>query len=191
MRLKEKLYDLITGVGINILDRIFPEYFGKEPLAPTDRHIEYPWAIRNLPKPPCEVLDIGCIGMFPLLLKAIGYSVKGFDIRTHPLESRFAFYQVDITNTRHWGKELFGCITAISTIEHIKDDRKAIDNIHRLLTPKGLFLMTVPFGKARQTRFHRIYDMANLLVLLKDFKIIVKVVDSPQEGQIALVKAVK
>ncbi len=186
---KERTYDLITTVGVHTLSHLFPEYFGKEPLRPSDRHIEYPWAIKNLPKFG-RVLDVGCIGMFPLLLNVMGYITYGIDLREHPFKNEFIFIKDDIAY--YTNDEGFDSITAISTIEHIPESQKAIDNIYKLLKPEGTFLMTVPYGELKQTRFHLIYDLVTIRNLLKDFPTLdIEVVKSPQEGQIALVRAVK
>jgi len=187
---REKIYDIITHVGVHTLSRLFPEYFGKEPLKPSDRHIEYPWVIKNLPEVSCKILDVGCIGMFPLLLKVLFDDITGIDLRPHHFADKFDFRIGDITN--YITDESFGCITAISTIEHIPEAQKAIDDIYKLLKPEGLFLMTVPYGVLKQTRFHLIYDMVTIRDLLKNFLTLdIEIVDSPQEGQIALVRAVK
>ncbi len=192
--IREKAYDLITTVGVHTLSRLFPQQFGKEPLKPSDRHIEYPWVIKNLPKPNWnyDILDVGCIGMFPLLLKAIGYKTWGIDLREHSFKKEFNFYQIDIASNTLIMLDVFDSITAISTIEHIKDAQKAIDNIYKFLKSNGLFLMTVPYGVLKQTRFHLIYDMVTIRDLLKNFSTLdIEIVDSPQKGQIALIKAVK
>ena len=65
---KEKFYNFIAGAGMKIVQAIFPEYFAKEPVRPTDRYIEYPFVLKNISKPPKRILDVGCSGsMFPLL----------------------------------------------------------------------------------------------------------------------------
>lgn len=82
MRLKEHLYRIIAKTGTGLCTKIFPEYFAKEPLAPSDRYMEVPFAIKNLPKPPARVLDVGCSGsFFALLLAGFGYDTYGIDIR--------------------------------------------------------------------------------------------------------------
>ena len=181
--MKEKLYNLIAGAGIKVMSRVFPEYFAKEPLRPTDRYIEYPFVLSNLPKPPCKILDVGCSGsMFPIILDALGYEVSGIDIRPYPtIRREFIFYCGDICDNPFSGNT-FDCITAISTIEHIGlnryggienpyKDEHAIDEIHNLLKPLGTFLMTVPFSDTtKSTPTHRIYNLHTLYSMLKIFK---------------------
>ncbi len=188
--MKEKLYDIATNIGM----KLFAEYWGKASLKATDRWIEYPWALESLSKPPCKILDVGCAGsMFPLILKAFKYDIWGLDIRQYPSVGYIRFRKRDVCDTR-FCDDIFDAIIAISTIEHIEDDFKAIQEIHRILQPKGLFLMTVPFAsKSKQTKFHRIYDMFRLQVLLKDFKTEIEIVDSPETDnyKLALIRATK
>lgn len=177
---KEKIYITLSKVGIAAFQKIFPEYFAKEPLAPTDRYIEYHFAIKNLPKPPAKILDVGCSGsFFPLLLAAFGYETYGIDIRNYPILNKlqfdnFTFVKEDIRKTS-FPDSFFDAITAISTIEHIgisgrygesqdlSDDKKAIDEMKRILKPKGIIILTIPFGKAKIIKpYCRIYD-SNLI----------------------------
>ena len=188
---KEKLYNIAANIG----KKLFAEYWGKASLKATDRYIEYPFVLKNIPRPPCKILDIGCAGsMFPLLLKAFGYDITGIDIRLHPMRFSFDFVKADICN-KTFGSNLFDIITAISTIEHIRYAFKAIKEIHRLLKPNGLLLMTIPysFDKPRQTKFHLIHNKATLAHLLKDFDIKVEFTESPETNDytLALIRAIK
>jgi len=200
---KERLYNLIAGTGIKILQAVFPEYFAKEPLRPTDRYIEYPFVLSNLPKEPVKILDVGCSGsMFPLLMQAIGHNVSGIDIRRSNV-SGFQFFQRDICDT-HFVENQFDVITAVSTIEHIglkgrygsqenSTDKKALEEIYRILKPEGLFLMTVPFGaRYEKHKNHRIYNLITLKSLLNNFSVTYETVASPEANyDIILIKATK
>lgn len=186
---KEAAYGFISKSGIRVLQKIFPEYFAKEPLRPTDRYIEYPFVLRNLPRPPLKVLDVGSSGsFFPLLLASVGYDVYGIDIREYAIVNKikfdnFQFVKEDITKTS-FPDNYFDAITAISTIEHIgisgrhgseedpEADKKTIDEIRRILKPRGVILLTVPFGKAKVIKpYSRIYDGDLINKLLKGLKI--------------------
>lgn len=204
--MKEKLYTLIAHAGINFMQKFFPEYFAVEPLRPTDRYIEYPFILENLPQnKDNKILDIGCTGsMFPLLLQSLGYITYGIDIRDYPLKDKFNFTKGDICHTK-FPDDYFDIITAISIIEHIGiggrwgvngngwDDLCAIQEIHRILKPNGMFLMTVPFGKEYKIeKNHRIYDVNTLTFLLKYFTFTMVTLNSPEaDYDIALIKAVK
>ena len=192
--MKEKLYDIATNIGM----KLFAEYWGKASLKATDRYIEYPFVLENLPKPPCKILDVGCAGsMFPLILKALKYRTYGIDVRLHPSWQKFDFYEDDICKSPFDDNE-FDVVTAISTIEHIKDDAKAIGEIHRILKPKGLLLMTVPcrksiMFKSKQTKFHFIYNYQTIDKLLINFNIEIKIVHSPETDSygVALIMSCK
>lgn len=201
--MKEKIYNAIAGAGINIMSSVFPEYFAKEPLRPTDRYIEYPYVIEHLPKPPAKVLDVGCSGsMFPLLMKAMGYDVYGIDIRPYP-NPNFHFIQGNICNTK-FPDYSFDVVTAVSTIEHIgltgrygakkeDSDTKALTEILRILRPDGNLIMTVPYGKEYIVgKYHRIYNREKLEILLTGFSYNHKVMDSPEgDYKLALIFARK
>lgn len=199
---KEKVYDFICSLGIRGMSWLFPEYFAKEPLRPTDRYLEYPYAISHLPNKPSLILDVGCSGsMFPLIMKAMGHKVCGIDIRPYPIED-LIFTQEDICHT-HFKDNSFNAVTAISTIEHIglngrygtsneSSDFKAIEEIHRILKPGGTLIMTVPYGKYCKTKFHRIYEKWVLDILLREFDHSMRIVDSPEaDYKLALIFAVK
>lgn len=187
--MKEKIYKIISTAGIKALTKIFPEYFAREPLKPTERYIEYPFAIRNLPKPPAKILDVGCAGsFFPLLLASFGYDTYGVDIREYAIINKIKFNNLqfvkeDIRKTS-FPDNYFDAITAISTVEHIglsgrhgsdedpDGDKNAFSEMKRILKPKGMILLTVPYGQARVIRpYHRIYDTNQLNRLISDLVI--------------------
>ena len=180
--MKKQLYNIIAKGGIKFLSKTFPEYFQTEPLAPSDRYIEYHFAISNLPKTPAKILDVGCSGtFFPLLLAGFGYDTVGVDIRPYPILNKlsfnnFTFYQTDIDNILI---KDFDCITLISTLEHIgiggrygmkereNGDRVVMDKVATLLKPDGYVLLTIPYGKFQVNRpYNKVYDHYNLKLTL-------------------------
>ena len=188
-KFKRFAYDFLSKRGIAIFQNVFPEYFAKEPLRPTDRYIEYPFVIRNLPKPPAKVLDVGCSGsFFPLLLASFGYEIYGIDIRDYAIINKlkfknFQFVKEDIRKTS-FPSNFLDVITAISTMEHIglsgrhgsdedpDGDKKAFAEMKRILKPKGMILLTVPYGQAQIIRpYHRIYDRNQLNKFISDLVI--------------------
>ena len=202
-QIKERLYNFIAHGGIWLLETIFPEYFAVEPLRPTDRYIEYPFVLSNIPKPQQIILDVGCSGsMFPLMLDALGCITYGMDIREYPIKNKFKFIQDDICHTK-FNDNTFDVVTAVSTIEHIGlkgrygttdgSDYKAIKEIYRILKPNGIFLMTVPYGKEfKQFKKHRVYDNTSITCLLYKFGFTYQIEQSPEaDYQLALIRAVK
>jgi len=206
MEVKEKLYNLIAHTGINVMQKIFPEYFATEPMRPTDRYIEYPWVIEALSRYPINILDVGCSGsMLPLMMCAIGHKVMGVDIRPYPMDNpNFLFQQIDVEKLLF--DSHFHIVTAVSTVEHMglnhrygivedaEKDLRAIEAMHQVLLPSGVLLMTVPFGEEYEvTKNHRIYNSHMLdLLMYKFHSYNYDVVPSPEaDYQIALIKAVK
>jgi SAM-dependent methyltransferase len=204
-KMKEKIYNIIADSGIWVLNKLFPEYFAKEPLNPTDRYVEYPWAIKYIREYNNPIiLDVGCSGsIFPSLLTSLTNNLFGIDIRECLVDINFI--KQDITKTT-LANNYFDIVTAISTIEHIGlsgrygveknifGDKYAVNEIYRILKTKGIFLMTVPYGnKYKETKFHKIYDDEKLSVLLKNFTWDLKVINSPESKKykLALIKAIK
>jgi SAM-dependent methyltransferase len=184
---KQGCYQVVAAVGVKLLSSIFPEYFAHEPLAPTDRYIEYPFALSRLPKPPARVLDIGCAGSyFPLILASIGYEAYGIDIRSYSITDKikhknFEFRRESILNTS-FPAGFFDAACAISTVEHLglsgrygagddsSADRKSMEEARRILKPNGIILLTIPFGKAKVIRpYSRIYDSSGVAGLAGGF----------------------
>lgn len=204
--MKKQIYESIITSGSWVLKRVFPEYFATEPLDPTDRYIEYPFILKNLPKLPCKILDVGCSGsMFPLIAEAIGYETYCIDIRNYSPSQKIFFTKSNIC-VAPYKSESFDVITAISSIEHIglkgvygqeeelDGDTLAIKEIYRILKPKGLFLMTVPYSSYLSiTENHKIYNNARLDAILWRFKHEKIIIDSPEskDYKIALIKAIK
>ncbi len=178
IRIKEKLYRTLSLAGIKLFQKIFPNQFGKEPLRPTDRYVEYPFIVRNLPKPPARILDVGSAGSyFPLLLAGFGYQVQGMDVREYAITNRlsfpnFQFFKGDIRKCV-LADNTFDAVISTSTVEHIglsgrygmdedmDSDCKALAQMRRITKPGGVVIITVPFGKAKIIRPDcRVYDFA-------------------------------
>lgn len=173
-KMKEQIYNFITKYGIKAVQSIFPEYFARQPLQPTDRYVEYNFVARNLPPLGSTILDVGCSGSyFPLILAGLGYRVQGIDIRPYNFKAdNFEFMIMDISKSK---LTPFDCITCISTLEHIgiggrygvktnkSADAKAVQNIMSM-TNKAIF--TMPFGKSKTIEpYTRIYNKDDLWYL--------------------------
>ena len=172
--MKERIYRVCAKAGIQVFSKVFPEYFAREPLKPSDRYIEYNFAIKHIQGE--KVLDVGCAGsLFPLMLSAFGYCTWGLDIREYAITNKlsfpkFTFIKEDIKKAKlPYG--FFDTITSISTIEHIgisgrygekDDDRgdlKAVDRMKSLLKKGGVLILTFPCGQNKVIKpYCRIYD---------------------------------
>lgn len=146
-----------------------------------DRHLEYSFVLQNLECPKgAKVLDVGFVGSgLPFFLVSLGYDTYGVDIRKFPVRYPFNFFREDIRHTS-FPDEYFDRIIAVSTLEHIglkgsfgsdqdpKGDRKAINEMSRILKQNGKMLITLPYGKAMivPSRY-RIYDDSQLARLIK------------------------
>ena len=147
----------------------------------TERFTEYLWVTRNLIERG-RILDIGCVeSILPQALARIRtLEVYGIDIRPYE-NAQFKFFQEDALHT-HFSDDFFDQILAISSIEHFglewygnrkldsEADRKAMDEIKRILKPGGSALVTVPFGVG-QGRFYRVYNERTLAGLLEGFRV--------------------
>ena len=75
------------------------------------------------------------------------YRVAGLDIKPYQskLPKNITFYCNDLCDSdlANEVRQRFHYVVAISTIEIVKNDRTAIENIHRLLLPDGYLLLTL------------------------------------------------
>jgi len=170
---KNKLKRIIYGM-------ISTDYVQKS----NERVVEMPFVFQNLNlKQEAKILDFGCTdSKLPIELASLGYKVTGTDLRNYKLKHpNFNFIKGDFQKNK-FGNESFDAITAISAIEHCglsdygedrfeQGDYKIVKEMHRILKPKGQFIITLPFGKKGRTPGYRIYDLESLHILLKDFKI--------------------
>lgn len=147
----------------------------------SERILEHMFVHTRLPKPPAEVLDLGCAESTSALeMASFGFEVTGMDLRELPLEHpSLRMVRGDITQLP-FGDGSFDAVVSLSTIEHVGLDwygpgaQKGSDfqvaaEVCRVLRPGGLFLLTVPYGRAALTPVHRVYDRGRLDELLRGF----------------------
>jgi len=167
LRLSPKLVDLAF--------RLF-ETPVEEMVYSKSRVIEYSFVLNKLlPRQPCRVLDVGCTYRFNYVaptLASMGWEVHGIDVRQFRFKHRsFHFVMGDIRHTE-FPDSFFDSIYCVSTIEHVgirnaayeiteqdpDGDRKAMNEMQRILKPGGSLLLTTEFGKPASTRLLRVYD---------------------------------
>jgi SAM-dependent methyltransferase len=101
------------------------------------------------------LLDIGCgWGAFLDNARSKGFSVQGVEIckematfGTKELLIQIATQQFTELTDREWKEGFFQVVTMIHSFEHLPNQRKALELIHRILEPEGLLCGIVPnFG---------------------------------------------
>jgi len=121
-----------------------------------------------------------------LYLSSLGFEVVGFDLQKNILAHKnFKFVGGDFLETSQKFPDYnFDIAISVSSIEHVgldvyggpqgsELDLKVMKRISQLLSPEGILLMTVPFGKPGlyppRKPFYRKYDIEKLKILLQDF----------------------
>jgi SAM-dependent methyltransferase len=165
--------------------RIYLRFFGGGAglFGVSERIVEYPFAIRSIRELPAgsRVVIFGCHGdLLATLLPTLGYETHGVDIKDFPLAyENFYFRREDVRKTS-FPDAYFDAVIAVSTIEHVglfdgdeAGDARAVVEMRRVLRPRGLLVVTVPFGKtAALIPLHeRVYDERQLRDLLAGLEI--------------------
>ncbi|MGD8807786.1 MAG: class I SAM-dependent methyltransferase [Chloroflexota bacterium] len=96
---------------------------------------------------PGRLLDVGCgAGAFLVEAKRQGYEVVGQEISPFFIDYCRNELGLEIHDSEiedlSYEAETFDCITAFDVIEHHPDPRKLIDEMHRLLKPGGLSVIS-------------------------------------------------
>lgn len=127
------------------------------------------------------VIDLACgVGFGCEILSENSKSVIGVDINAEAisyakknyLHKNIEYVKSDVTKTS-FPKSSFDVVTSFETIEHLTDDKAFISEVHRLLKPNGLFIMSTPnveFSVGTNPYHVREYTFSECLELLKDFK---------------------
>jgi SAM-dependent methyltransferase len=103
-----------------------------------------------------RILDIGC-GAYPFFLLNTDFSIK-FGIEKTILGKNEDLYQRNNLTIIQWdleenhhlplGNDFFDVVTMLAVFEHIEPGKLVaiLSEIHRILKPNGLFVMTTPAG---------------------------------------------
>ena len=154
------------------------------------RLIEYSFTHSNIqPDIRLRVLDIGCGGSkLPTELANLGHEVYGIDAMPYRDRLNFTFVQGNLEHMP-FDNDFFDIVTAVSTIEHVglgrygdpispDGDKKAVEEIRRILKPGGKVVVTIPCGKdticysRARVPLGRVYSSSSLVELLSGFKIL-------------------
>lgn len=153
-----------------------------------DREVEWSWIVANMPLGPGKALDFGTAGSdLGLVAAERGYSVTALDIQPvrwlyrHP---SLRFLRGDILSVPIH-EQTFDLIINCSSIEHVglagryginesrpEGDLEAMERMHKMMTPGGIMLITVPVGQdATFPPWHRVYGGERLPRLLHGFEL--------------------
>ena len=159
-----------------------------------ERVIEYPWVYARLPRDPGQMLDAGATLNHDFLVKRPPVSTAKLSICTLGPEKqchwrRGISYVFDDLRSCTFRSQNFDTVVSISTIEHIGLDntalytndktkresdrsgfRAAVREFRRVLRPRGVCFITVPYGKACMRGWFQVFDAAMLRVVLDDFE---------------------
>ena len=135
-----------------------------------------------------KILDIGSGGSsLPGDLAKIGKETYSIDFRPPPRKCSFTFVQGDVRQMPFLD-DFFDIVTIVSTIEHVglgrygdpidtDGDKKAIEEIRRIVKPGGMLIMTIPCGydticySKDRVPLGKVYSSQSLLRLLLAFQI--------------------
>jgi len=149
---------------------------GSTPQRIEDDHVErYKWSQRFAHG--CSVVDIACGAGYgsALLAQAGATSVTGVDLSEEALSvarsryatPRTAFEQGDITS---WGAaDCCDLVTSFETIEHLADTEGALSNLHRILKPGGILLISSPNRPVTSPTAHTIDSAPSNQFHVKEF----------------------
>ncbi len=180
MKITEALRTLHIHIPENFLTE---EIFRVSSETKSERLIETPLVLKNIPNRKSVILDVGCrYSLLPIQLASLGHQVHGIDLknyrRTHP---NLHFYKRSIHQTL-FRDNFFDVAISLSTIEHIgldiyggnlanTGDVKAVKEIKRVLKKNGSYLLTAPFGLPRDSDWYRVYNTKRLERMLTGFLI--------------------
>lgn len=106
--------------------------------------------------PKGTILDVGCgTGSLMLQLTLAGYTVNGADLSDECIRNTKDRMRAFAPDTKPIIKKCnaeaidfpdrtFDALIAAEILEHVDDDRKAVNEFYRLLKPRGICLITVP-----------------------------------------------
>jgi SAM-dependent methyltransferase len=170
-RLPQKIQEKIFTEDYTVNERIFEKGFCFMQIGKFSSRIE-------------KILDVGCCwSSLPIELASLGFKVWGIDTSEYFLNHpNFTFMNGDVCSAP-FSDCFFDLVTAISTVEHIglghyqdpemaDGDFRAAAEIQRILKPKGLFILTLPYGEPMITPVFRIYDEKRLTRLTKYFQVL-------------------
>ena len=115
--------------------------------------------------PPAIVLEAGCgWGTNLEALEAAGYRITGLDVSRKMLDqldrADRQLVEADLSQGLPKRVPTYDCVLALDVIEHLDDDRHAVQQLGRLLNPTGRLIVSVPalpelFSEFDEVQGHR------------------------------------
>jgi len=126
----------------------------------SERDVEIPFVLDNLPSPPAKLLDVGCSdSSFLLEMDKLGFDAYGIDINDY-IVPYSKFIKADARKIPFEDKS-FDVVTCISSLEHyglvetpyhsdtVYDPEApftAMKEMARVIKDDGIIILTLPFG---------------------------------------------
>ncbi len=112
-------------------------------------------------RPDTRVLDAGCgWGVTLKALERAGYFAAGLDVSRKALERLDrpgrTLIEADLTKPFPSIQPLYDAVLALDVIEHLDDDRAAVESLSRLVRPGGVLILSVPALPDLFTEFDRV-----------------------------------
>lgn len=135
---------------------------------------------------PGSVLDYGCgTGHLSLELLKNGHSVTVYDISKSMLNLTKKYledngYSIPCTQNKGQISGLFDNIVSLDVLEHIQNDVPELQDMHRILRPKGRLILSVPahaflYGKRDiEVGHYRRYDKKELIKKIRSAGFIIR-----------------
>jgi SAM-dependent methyltransferase len=144
----DKIFSLYVG------RKCKEEYNNQNYIVFNERPVEYSFVFKHLAYYcPINILDVGTgTTALPQLMRTCGFKVTAIDnVKDYWPEGMVNrhYYVIDDDITCSKLNQKFDLITCISTLEHIVNFEKAIDNMFRLLNPQGIIILSFPYNEGK------------------------------------------
>ena len=150
----------------------------------SDRDMEYPWMLENIGIKEGRLLDVGstaCGLLYAHLPKTI--EIHGINLNEQKNSNPDIKLKTSDIRKTDYPDNYFDAITCISTLEHIgvsgrynsdddpEGDRKAVEEMRRILKPEGILLITVPYGARDVLPINKLYNKERIDKLMINLNI--------------------